>query len=351
MAKQYRACLVGCGRMGTTIDDEVRDHPDSRLWLPYSHAAACAAVDRLELAAVADLLPEKVEQAQERYRVPTGYTDYREMIVRERPHLLCIATRPATHFETVLFAVEHEVRAIYCEKPLCCSMQEGDDMADACIRHGCRFNYGTQRRYSPVFRSVRAMIDRGEIGQPEAVVAFCGPGAAMWGHTHTTDMLMYLAGDPGVEYAQATVNAREEDWAGDRLLTDPGILSGYVRFSNGVHGYLTAGTGDEYEVRGSEGTLRVLNNGSSVEWRRTSQPGRRLELESLPAPPVESGTVNGLRELVAALDGDAEPSGGIDRARASQGIIFAWVESHRRNGARVPLPLSNRQLTIRPEGW
>src|SRR5205814_5931318 len=113
---------------------------------------------------------------------------------------------------------------------------------------------------------------------------------------------------------------------GDRLLTDPGILMGYVRFRNGVHGYLTAGTGDEYEVRGSEGTLRVLNNGSSVEWRRVRQPGRGLEFEALPPPPVESGTVNGLRDLVAALDGEGEPSGGIDRARASQEIIFAWME-------------------------
>jgi len=337
--------------MGTTIDDEVRDHPDSHLWLPYSHAAACAVVDRLDLVAVADLVLGKVRDAQARYQVSGGYTDYREMIVCERPHLLCIATRPATHAETVQFAVEHGVRAIYCEKPLCCSMQEADAMATACERQGVLFNYGTQRRYTPIFRTVRAMVERGEIGRPEAVVAFCGPSAAMWGHTHTTDMLMYLAGDVEAEYAQATAAAGGGDWQGDRLMTDLGILMGYVRFSNGVHGYLTAGTGDEYEVRGSEGTLRVLNNGSWLEWRRVRQPGRRLQTEAVEPPPIESGTVNGLRELVAALDGQGEPGGGIDRARASQEIVFAWMESHRRNGARVPLPLSNRQLTIRPEGW
>ncbi|MCZ6679711.1 MAG: hypothetical protein O7E52_20975 [Candidatus Poribacteria bacterium] len=39
MAKRYKACLIGCGRMGATIDDEVRDHPHSFLWPPYSHAA------------------------------------------------------------------------------------------------------------------------------------------------------------------------------------------------------------------------------------------------------------------------------------------------------------------------
>ena len=27
MAKRYSSCLIGCGRMGATIDDEVRDPP------------------------------------------------------------------------------------------------------------------------------------------------------------------------------------------------------------------------------------------------------------------------------------------------------------------------------------
>ena len=82
MSVRYKTCLIGCGRMGTTIDDEVRDRPDSVKWLPYSHAAAIAAVERLEFAAVADVLAEKVEAAKARYHVPRGYTDYQEMIVR-----------------------------------------------------------------------------------------------------------------------------------------------------------------------------------------------------------------------------------------------------------------------------
>ena len=35
--RQYRACLIGCGRMGGTIDEEVRGTPHGAL--PYSHAA------------------------------------------------------------------------------------------------------------------------------------------------------------------------------------------------------------------------------------------------------------------------------------------------------------------------
>src|SRR5690242_8357297 len=115
----YKACLVGCGRMGTTIDDEVRDRAASSRWLPYSHAAALLTIERLALTAVADVAVEKVEAARQRYRVPRGYADYCEMILREQPDLVCIATRPGPHAEITRFAAEHGARAIYCEKPLC----------------------------------------------------------------------------------------------------------------------------------------------------------------------------------------------------------------------------------------
>jgi predicted dehydrogenase len=351
MQPRYKACLIGCGRMGTTIDDEIRDRPDSFRWLPYSHAAAIAAVDRLEFAAVADVVPEKVEAARRRYGVPRGYADYQEMIRRERPDLVCIATRPGPHAETVCFAAEQNVRSIYCEKPLSCSMAEADAMAAACERHGVFFNYGTQRRYIPLFRKMREIVEAEGVGRLQMVLGYCGVSAALWGHTHTTDMLMFLAGDPEVEFVQGSVNASEVDWEGDRLTRDPGVPMGYIRFRNGVHGYMVAGGGDEYEVRGSGGTLRTLNGGAGVEWRRAREPWGILEPEPFPEVPWSSGTVNGLRELIAALDGGAAPRGGIRRAQASQEILFGLVESHRRGGARVPLPLANRELTIRPEGW
>jgi len=64
--------------METTIDDELRGKPN--LQLPYSHAAGYRAADRVELVAAADIDPDQLENARERYDVPRGYEDYREMI-------------------------------------------------------------------------------------------------------------------------------------------------------------------------------------------------------------------------------------------------------------------------------
>ena len=106
MSTQYKACLVGCGRMGATIDDEVRDRPDSFLWLPFSHAAACVACDRTELVAVSDVLPEKAEAIRQRSDASRCYTDYREMIEAEDPDIVCVATRPASRAEITVFAAQ-----------------------------------------------------------------------------------------------------------------------------------------------------------------------------------------------------------------------------------------------------
>lgn len=348
--KKYRACLIGCGRMGATIDDEVQRHPGIVHWLPYSHAAALRVQEKVEFAAVSDVVAEKVETIRRRYEVPRGYTDYREMLEQERPDLVCIATRPATHAELVCAAAESGVKGIYCEKPLCCSMVEADAMLEACQRHGVRFNYGTQRRYMQPYLQMRALIQAGELGQVQAVLSHCGVGAALWSQTHTADMVLFLAGDVPVEYVQGIALVEPADFADNRVAGDPGIPMGYARFANGVHGYFTAATGYEFEVSGTHGKLRTCDDGSSVLWRR-NRGGSLLEEVAFPAQPARSGTAAGLRDLIDALHTGRQTQGPLHLALRSQELVMGLVESERVQGARVPLPLQNRSLYIGREGW
>lgn len=355
MSDALRVCLVGCGRMGTTIDDEIRARMEQAsavsgtMNLPYSHAAAITAARGLELVAVSDVDTERVEEARRRYRVPRGYRDYRTMIEQERPDIVSIATRPATHREITVFAAEHGVRGVYCEKPLSGSMEEADAMAAACEAHDVKFNYGTQRRYTPVYQEVRSFLDRGELGEIDCIVAYCGSGSAQWGHTHTTDMLLYLAGDPEVDFVQGTLGT-DTSFTENRVASDPSITLGYVRFSNGVHAYLVAGTGWEIEVSGSKGKIRTYADGASVSWRRAGTHG---ELESVPFPDVKgaSGTVRGFEDLAESIRTGREPVGGIRVARRSQEMVLAMVESHRQGGKRIALPMENRSLYVGRPDW
>lgn len=351
MSRQWRACLVGCGRMGATIDDEVRDRPDSHLWLPYSHAAGYTAVESTTLVAVADAAAEKAEAIRQRYDVPRCYTDYREMIEKEQPEIVSVATRPKPYAEIVAFAAEHGVKGIYCDKPLCCSMEEADRMVEACERNDVRFNYGTQRRYAPLYRKIRELIEAGELGEVQAVIAHCGMSSAFWGLSHAADMLLFLAGDGEIDFVQGTIVVDEAAWDRNQLNADPAIASGYVRFQNGVHAYLTASSGYEFEVSGTNGKIRTLSNGKGAQWRQTRGQWRELEEVPFPEAPIESGTMHLIQDLVEALETGRDTQGPIQFARRSIEILFGIIESSRQEGRRVPLPLANRSLYVASPNW
>ena len=351
MPRTYRAVLIGCGRMGATIDDEVTGRPHNKRPLPYSHAAAVAACDRTELVAVADVAREKAETAAQRYGSSGCYTDYREMIERESPEIVCIATRPATHAEATIFASEHGVRAIYCVKPLCCSMAEADAMKAAVRKHGVRFEYGAQRRYMPIYRTIRQMVEAGDVGTLQCVIVQQGTSAALWGLTHGVDMMLFLAGDPGVDDVQGTIICEESDWEGNRLNTDPGISSGYVRFSNGAHGYITAAGGVEFEVCGTGGKLRTYNNDMACTYRKATDTAWTLVEAPFPDVPMESGTLNAMRDIADALDTGRETLGSIDVAHRSMEIVFGIIASHRQGGKRISFPIESRDMYVGREGW
>ena len=145
--KTYRAALIGCGRMAGPIEDGVRDLPG--MVLPYAHGDGFEACERTDLVALVSRRAEAREWFGERFGIPEErrYTDYREMIDRERPDIVTAGTQPGERAEMVIHAAEHGVKAIYAEKALAASMQETDAMVEAVERNGVAFNLGTQRRW------------------------------------------------------------------------------------------------------------------------------------------------------------------------------------------------------------
>ena len=273
MPVTYRVGLIGCGRMGATIDDEVKDRPNAHVFLPYSHAAAIVASERTELVAVCDPVPEKAEAIGQRYGAQKAYSDHEAMIDAENLDMVAVATRPGPHAAIVRYAAERGVRGIYCEKPLCNAVSEMDVMLEACRRAGVQFNYGTQRRYMPVYSRVREMVAEGAIGDVQSIVAHCGVSAAQWGLTHAADMVLFLAGDGEAEFVQGTLVAEESDWEGHVLKKDAAISSAYIRFKNGIHANLVASGGWEFEVSGSKGKIRTLSNSLDYQLRQADEQG------------------------------------------------------------------------------
>ncbi|MBI2300953.1 MAG: Gfo/Idh/MocA family oxidoreductase [Armatimonadetes bacterium] len=341
----YKAVIVGAGRMAGTIDDECVDYPG--VALPYCHAAGYAAVPEVELLAFADPLTDKVRSLQERYGVPRGYEDYREMIEREKPDIVSVCTPATVHCEAVLFAAEHGARAIYCEKALCCSLAEADRMTEAVESRGIKFNTGTLRRWAPGMEALRGMIEQGDLGGLQAVITY-SVGGMLHSASHFFDLMLYLAGDPELEWIQGTVTDGDFDPAAARWDNDLSGI-GQFRLSNGVMGHvLSTGLWAEFAAIGSEGSVAIMNNGVEFGLRRREPicGGKYYEFHPAEFPPYERGsaTVRLISDLVQALDTGGETRQGIRRAVNTAEIAFGIIESHRQGGARVALPLARRDF-------
>ena len=100
----YRGAIVGCGRIGSTIDDEQVDRPQFRY--PWAHAPAIIEAKGVELVAASDLREEQLADFKHRWGVTALYSDYREMIKKEKPDIVCITTKVEERAEVVIGAAE-----------------------------------------------------------------------------------------------------------------------------------------------------------------------------------------------------------------------------------------------------
>ena len=342
----YKAALIGCSRMGAFIDNEV-----TKDWGAYSHAAGYEACERTTMIACADLREDVMEQVGLRYGVPKDkqYTDYKEMIEKEQPDIVSVATQPEHRTEIVIHAVDHGARAIYAEKALTASLAEADAMVEAVERNGAILNMGTNRRWHPGYDTMKEVIDSGRLGKLKSLVLH-QTSTLFNGASHGFDLLQRLNSDCPVSWVQAHLPDSEEIIDGDILREDP-VGHGIIQFENGVTAYgLNSGRGMEVEAVCEKGSVTGFLNGNEWEVREPGDKdhrGRDLWVKGeFPAYEFASSTQRLIEDLVHALDSGEPPRGGVRLARSNMELIFAFVESHVRGGARVDLPMQESKFRL-----
>jgi len=342
--KKYRVAIVGLGRMASTIDDEVRDY--SAIALPYSIAASCQEIDRIELVAGADILPKKREAFRQRWGVTALYDDYLEMIAQEKPDLVAICTRGELHAEMAVRTAEAGVPMIYLEKAMACSMKEADMVLEACQRNKTLFNTGVLRRFDSRYHKARELIAAGEIGQPRAVVHYAATNL-LHGHIHSIDTIMYLLGDPEAKSVWGELKPRDMKVENNRLDKDPSAIY-HIEFDGGVEAWTVSAGMWDFEIWGTGGCIRGMNNG--IDWTMR-KPYKLSEKRSIfravefPAYESRSATVSVLEDLIDAHEAGRPTLGNVEVTHRATELCFAVAESHIQ-GKRISLPLKNRELYI-----
>ena len=120
-------------------------------------------IPEVEITALCNSNLERAKGIMDIYGVKNHYTDYKEMILKEKPDFIDIITPPETHFEMCAFAADHGVHII-CQKPLAPTYKESKKIVDYVASKGVRFVVHENFRFQPWHREIKKIINQGEVG-------------------------------------------------------------------------------------------------------------------------------------------------------------------------------------------
>jgi|EP01043_Picozoa_sp_COSAG02_P002998 predicted dehydrogenase len=214
----------------STLGIPMRLKPPSML--PYGHSPAYEACERTELVAGCDLRPEVRKEWGERFGLSEDhvYSDYKEMLAKEKPDIVSVCTQPEHRAAIIIYAAQHGARAIYAEKALCASVDEADAI-HACLKeHGVILNLGTNRRYDNGYEAARAKIWSGELGSLKTIVMH-STSSLFNGASHCLDVANFLNNDSPVQWLQADL---EQEGAGGAVTLTDGSKAPMMDFEHHI---------------------------------------------------------------------------------------------------------------------
>ena len=361
MARSYRVGIIGRtgkGNYGHGLDTVWADIPN------------------VEVVAVADEDEKGRAEAAKRTRAKQAYGDYREMLDKEKPDIVAVASRWLDCHRDMVVACAERGCHVFMEKPMCRTLDEADEMVETCERHHVKLAIAHQTRYSPRINRVREVIAEGRIGY---ILELRGRGkedARAGGEdmmvlgTHIMDLIRFLSGDPKWCFARVLQGGKPVSMAEVRQGNEGiGPLAGdSITAMYGLSGTTTAyfatvkpqqGPGGRFglQVFGTKGVIDLTTGGlppvmlledptwapgrSRKEWVPVTSEG-----VGKPEPRTDGGLHMGnvliVQDLIQAIEQDRQPRGSVYDGRAALEMILATYESHRL-GAAVGLPLKLRQ--------
>ena len=147
----FTTALIGCGWWGGNILGAALAAGQSKL-------VALCDVDQRQMPKLATSLGGKTSDS------PKQYTDFREMLAKEKPQIVIVATPDHWHALTMIEAVKSGAH-VYVEKPISHTVLEGLAMVKAARAADRVVQVGTHRRVAPHNISAREFVQSGRCGK------------------------------------------------------------------------------------------------------------------------------------------------------------------------------------------
>lgn len=332
----------------------------------------------VQLVAVADADEQGKVAAQKRLGAERAYADYREMLKRERPHIVAVAPRFVDEHRDMVLACAEAGASVFLDKPLCRTLLEADEMVAACEKHHVKLAIAHQTSVSPRVKRIQEMIGSptfGELLQMHSRGKEDHRGGAqdlMIHGTHLFDLMRLFAGDARWCFARLNMLEKGRIRPAQRGDIREGIegmgpiLGDHVfalyGFDNGVvalHGTMPGERGERFGLTlwGSRGVIQLTTGSlpaayflpdpswfpgrSKAGWQEITSAGLGKP-EPLKDGGLGLGNVWIVRDLMDAIEKDRQPKCNIYQARAALEMILAAYESYRLQ-TPVNLPLRERR--------
>lgn len=252
---------------------------------------------RTQLVAAVDVDAERVDAFCETHSIPARYTDAKTMLAQEKPDLVHICTPPGTHCDLTILCLEAGAWVL-CEKPLCVSLAEMDQIEAAEQRTGNYCSSVFQYRFGSAGQHLKHLIETGALGKPLVAASlttwlrtdayYAVPWRGKWatesgGVTmihgiHAIDFLLWLYGEwQEVRAMIGTLNHTIE-------VEDVSMAS--IRFANGAMASVTNSVNSpreesymRFDFQQATVELTHLYSYTNANWRYSIPKGAATEQE------------------------------------------------------------------------
>jgi len=343
--KRVRVGIIGCGLIAG------------------SHVSGYLKSGMAEITALSDSRIERAKALAEKYGLHRAniYENYEELLKDKSVDAVSICTPHHLHAEMTVKAAENG-KHVLCEKPIAISLNQADEMINACRRNGVKLAVVFQGRFSPDVQRVKKEFERGDFGIPiygEAVVKWYredksyyhmdevakswrgkwsteGGGALINQSIHLIDTLQWIMGP--IDYLYGIYDTMMHN------IETEDIAVSILRFKSGALGFILGSVNlqpqeDWVAIYGSKKSV-VIGSDKMIakEWDEKSGSRIRSVEERKETLTPFIGHDDVVKDFLESIVFDRPPAVPGEEARKSLEIVLAIYKAHR-TGSRVYLPL------------